>query len=272
MRNAAPARTATSSVRTDRTSAHPGRLRRTALVATGLLACAIPVVFTAELTRMLLVGELPEHRFHQLTGQGLLLCALWLGGLLPLLRAGWSGRRPSVVTGALHAVVVATGAACAVASPRGGAPVLVGVLAVTGALLWTALPTRPRLHLRVQVDPVLAPLWLVAAALTMPYVLAQIALQNAATGHHADNPHFFDMAWLALALVTLGVLAAVLPALRRLGPVAGAGLTWTGAVGTALGTDRPWTLVALVAGLCAVVLSVALARRPERAREAGSLI
>ena len=30
---------------------------------------------------------------------------------------------------------------------------------------------------------------------------SEIALQNAATGHHAQNPHFFDMAWLVTALV-----------------------------------------------------------------------
>jgi hypothetical protein len=69
----------------------PGRARRTALAAAGFLACALPVVFTVNISRMLVVGELSDHRFHQLTGQGLLLFVLWLGGLVPLLRAGWSG-------------------------------------------------------------------------------------------------------------------------------------------------------------------------------------
>jgi hypothetical protein len=271
MTNVAPSPATTGAAGTAHTCVHPGRLRRTALAATGLLACALPVVFTVNLTTALVGGELIEHRFHQLTGQGLLLCALWLGGLLPLLRAGWAGRRPSAVAGVLHAVVAATGAACAVAAPGGGAPILVGVLAVTGALLWTALPTLPRLRLRVQVHPVLAPLWLVAAAPTMPYVLDQVALQNAATGHHAGNPHFFDMAWLALALVTLGVLGATVPALRLLGLVAGAGMAWTGTAGTVLGADRPWTVLALVVGTCSLVLPALVGRRSDRARAAESL-
>ena len=87
----------------------PTRLRRTGLVATGFLTCALPVVFTISSTWELVTGEPAEHRFHQLTGQGLLLCALWLGGLVPLLRAGWSGRRPSSAAGLLHLTFMATG-------------------------------------------------------------------------------------------------------------------------------------------------------------------
>ena len=47
----------------------PGKLRRTGLLAAGFLACALPAVWTVNLSRMLLVGELDEHRFHQLTGR-----------------------------------------------------------------------------------------------------------------------------------------------------------------------------------------------------------
>lgn len=238
----------------------PTWLRRAAVAAAGVLASAVPLVFTINLTRMLLVGELADHRFHQLTGQGLVLCALWLGGLLPLLRAGWAGRRPSPAAGALHLVFAAAGAACAVVAPGGGAPVLVGLIVVTGALAWLALPLRPRLRTALQVHPLLAPLWLVAAAVTMPYVLEQLALQNAATGHHAANPHHFDMAWLAVTLVVLGLLSAVATRLRVLGLVAGAGLAWTGAVGVVLGVDRPWTLLALAVGVAATSLTVALGR------------
>ena len=125
----------------------PGRLRRTGLGVAGFLACALPVVWTVNLSRMLLVGELDEHRFHQLTGQGLFLCALWLIGLVPLLRAGWVGRRPSSAAGLLHLTFVGTGTACAVAATGGGAPALMVVIAITGALVWLALPVRPRLRL-----------------------------------------------------------------------------------------------------------------------------
>jgi hypothetical protein len=236
----------------------PTRLRRTALVATGLLTCALPVVFTVSITRMLVTGELAEHRFHQLTCQGLLLFALWLGGLVPLLRAGWSGRRPSSAAGLLHLVFMAAGVVTAAAAPGGGAPALVGIVVVSGGLLWLALPVRPQLRLPVAIDPLLTPLALVAAAVATPYVLDQIALQNAAIGHHAHNPHYFDMAWLVTTLVVVGILGAVVPAVRRLALVAGAGLVWTGATGVLLAVDRPWTIAVLVLG---VPMTVVAARR-----------
>lgn len=236
----------------------PTRLRRTALAAAGVLTCALPVVFTISMTRMLVTGELAEHRFHQLTGQGLLLCALWLGGLVPLLRAGWSGRRPSSAAGLLHLTFMATGVAAAVAAPGGGAPALVGLVVFSGGLLWLALPVRPRLRLPVRVDPVLTPLALVTAAVATPYVLDQIALQNSATGLHADNPHYFDMAWMVTTLVVVAILGAVLPAVRRLALLGGVGLVWTGTMGVLLDSDRPWTLALLGLG---VSLTIAAARR-----------
>src|SRR6476619_5089738 len=97
----------------------PTRLRRTVLMATGFLTCALPVVFTISSTWELVTAQPAEHRFHQLTGPGLVLCALWLGGLVPLLRAGWSGRRPSSAAGLLHLAFMATGVLTAVAAPGG---------------------------------------------------------------------------------------------------------------------------------------------------------
>ena len=88
------------------TSVRPSRRRRVALVAAGVLSCALPTVFTLNISRMLVVGELSEHRFHQLTGQGLLLFLVWFAGLVPLLRAGWAGRRPSTAAGLLHLTFV----------------------------------------------------------------------------------------------------------------------------------------------------------------------
>lgn len=240
----------------------PSRLRRTGLVAAGLLACALPTVFTINITRMLLVGELSEHRFHQLTGQGLVLFALWLGGLVPLIRAGWSGRRPSSLAGWLHVVFMVTGVVCAVAATGGGAPYLVGIIVVTGALVWLALPVRPRLRLPTRIDPALAPVAFVAAAVSTPYVLDQIALQNAAIGHHAQNPHFFDMAWLVTALVGMALLAALLTGVRRLAAAAGAGLAWTGLMGVVLlDTDRPFMVLALATGAALVAISARRTRR-----------
>ena len=220
----------------------PTRLRRVGLVATGFLTCALPVVFTINITRMLVTGELSEHRFHQLTCQGLLLFALWLGGLVPLLRAGWSGRRPSSAAGLLHLTFMATGVVTAAAAPGRRRARTRGLVVVFGGLLWLALPVRPRLRLPVQVDPVLMPLALVTAAVATPYVLDQIALQNAATGHHAAEP----------ALLRHGLAghrpgggrdprrgAAGGPSPRLVG---GVGLVWIGAMGVLLATDRPWTV------------------------------
>lgn len=222
----------------------PRRGRRAAIAAAGVLACALPTVFTINISRMLLVGELSDHRFHQATGQGLVLFALWLVPLVGLLRAGWQGRRPASALGVWHLAFVTTGVACAAVAPGGGAPFLVGVIAVTGALVWAVLPRRPRLRRRLQLHPVLAPVALLGAAVLLPYVADQLAAQNAATsGHHAHNPHLFDMAWMSLSLVALAVLAAVLPSARRLGCWFALFTVATGAAGLAFGEDasRSWT-------------------------------
>jgi hypothetical protein len=246
---------------TSETPARPGPGRRTALAAATFLTCAIPVVFTVNLTRMLLTGELAEHRFHQVTGQGLLLCAFWLGALLPLVRAGWGGQRPTPAAGLRHLSLVATGAVCSVVAPGGGAPILVGVIAVGGALLWWALPQRPRIRSAVQVDPLLLPVALVLAAALLPYAVDQLGLQNAATGHHARNPHYFDMAWLSAILVTQALLAAVLPAMRSLAlPVAVATVA-LGTAGLAFGEDTGASVGAVVLGLVLGAARLAGARR-----------
>lgn len=244
--------TSTSRTDAEAPARRPGRLRRTAVAVTAFLACALPAVFTVNLTRMLLTGVEPDHRFHQATGQGLLLLALWLGSLLPLVRAGWTGRRPSTATGLLHLTFAGTGALCAALAPGGGAPFLVGVVVVTGALLWLAIPVRPRLRVPVRLDPVRAPLALALAAFLTPYVLDQLAAQNAATvGHHAQNPHLFDMAWLAAALVVLALLSALLPAARSLLGWVAVSCLGLGAAGLAFGEGTAWSLMALAFGLVA---------------------
>ena len=237
------------------TATPPGALRRTAVGVTGFLAAALPTIWTVNLTRFLVTGELSEHRYHQLTGQGLLLATLWLLAVVPLVVAGWRGRQPSSAAGVLHLAFVGTGAACSVAATGGGAPALMVLIAVTGALLWLALPVRPRLRLPVRIDPLLMPLALVTGAVCTPFVLDQIDLQNAATGHHAQNPHFFDMAWLVCILVVIAVAAAALPAVRRLGVLAGAGFVWTGAMGLLLDVEGTWSAVVVVAGAALALIS-----------------
>ena len=255
--NHQPASTTTS---TPAETTRPSALRRTAVGVTGFFACALPTVWTISMSRFLLTGELSDHRFHQLTGQGLILCALWLASLVPLVRAGWAGRRPSPAAGLLHLTFVLSGAVCAVAAPQGGAPALMVIIAITGALLWLAMPKGPQvLSVSGQVDPVLAPVALLTAAFYTPYVVEQIGLQHAAVGHHAMNPHFFDMAWLTLALTVLAVLAGTVPAARGM-------VWWTagasvviGAAGLAFGEPTLWSLLAL--GLGVLAGAAALLRR-----------
>ena len=90
----------------DRTPVRPTVARRVGLAAAGLFACLLPTVWTAGTVAELVTGAERDHLFHQFTGQGLLLGALWLGGLLPLLIAAWRGVRPSPVAAALHLAVV----------------------------------------------------------------------------------------------------------------------------------------------------------------------
>ena len=251
-------------VHLSRTSIRPGRGRRSLLVATGFLSCAIPVVFTVNVTRMLVTGVDVDHRFHQLTGQGEILFALWLLPILALLRAGWHGRRPGTAAGWAHLVLVAAGAGCAAAAQGGGAPILVAVIAITGALLWASLPLRPRLRVPVQVDPLLMPVALAASAVLLPYAVDQIALQNAATGYHAENPHHFDMAWISVALAAHALLAALLPAARVLAAGFAAAMVVLGSAGLALGESTPWSLSVLVCGVLAAAAAVVVRRRAPR--------
>ena len=231
--------------------------RRTAVSVTGFLACVVPVVFAVNLTRMLLVGELSSHRFHQLTGQGLLLLALWLGGLVPQLRDGWAGRTPSPRSALLHLSFVATGVACTVAAPLGGAPFLLGLVVVTGLLVQAALPARARLrHLELRVAPAALTASLVLAAVVAPYVVDQLRLQHAATGHHAANPHYFDMAWLVATLVVLALVAACVVQARSLLLWAAGGVLLTGAAMVALDQGTGTGGAFLVTGAALLVAQV----------------
>jgi len=257
----APTRPSITTTTAETEPTRPSRLRRTALAATGFLACLLPTIFTVNVSRMLLTGEYDEHRFHQATGQGLILFALWLVPLIGLLRAGWTNRRPSTALGWQHVTFVGTGIVTAAIAPGGGAPWLVGVITITGALLWLALPKRPRLRTTVQIHPVLAPVALIGCAVLTPYVVDQLAAQNAVTGgHHAENPHLFDMAWMSACLVVLGVLGAILPVARHLVGWLAACTVAVGAAGLCFGEDTTWSLLVLGTGILAGAMSF-LSRR-----------
>ena len=253
--------TAPTSPTTHDTATRPGRGRRAALVGASVLTCALPLMWTANITRMLLTGVESEHQFHQATGQGLILFAFWLGALVPLIRSGWRGERPSTTAGLRHLTLLLGGAACAVVAPGGGAPALLVIIAVGGALLWWALPVRPRLRSEVRVDPLLLPASLLLAAALLPYAADQLSLQNAATGYHSHNPHFFDMAWISVVLVAQAVLAALLPAARSLAMPVGLATVALGTAGLAFGESTSQSWVAIALGLVVTAAHLVSARR-----------
>ena len=236
-------------------------LRRTAVVASGVLACLLPTVWTAGTVAELAGGAERDHLFHQITGQGLLLGALWLGALIPLLVAGWRGVRPSTAAGALHLSVVAGGVVAAALAPGNGGLFVAGILIVTGALVWAALPLRPRV-VPSGLDPVLAPLALAGAALFVPFAIAEAGLQRAMHDEHAEFSHNFDMAWIGLILVLAAVAAATVPAARRLAPAALAGIAVVGGARYAFTPETTWSLLALGLGVLGTAAAAArLARR-----------
>jgi hypothetical protein len=245
----------------DRTTSRPTALRRTALVASGVLACLLPTVWTAGTVAELTTGAERDHLFHQITGQGLLLGALWLGGLIPLLVAGWRGVRPGAAAAALHLSVVAGAIVAAGLAPGNGGLFVAGLVIITGALVWTALPVRPRI-LPSEPDPVLAPLALAAAALFVPFVITEAGLQRGMHDEHAAFSHNFDMAWIGVALVLAAVAAAAVPAARRLALAAMAGIAVVGGARYLFTPETTWSLLAAGLGLLGAAAVVArLARR-----------
>ncbi len=235
-------------------ASRPGRGRRAAVALTALLACALPTSFAVSITAMLVTGAESDHRFHQLTGQGLLLAALWLGALVPLVRAGWRGDRPSTAAGYRHLAVIGVGLVASAISAGGGARSLMVIVTLTGALVWAALPLRPRLRARVSLDPVLTPLALAVAAALVPYAVDQLQQQLATTmGYHSENPHLFDMAWVSLVLTVLAVLGAIVPRVRGLFAWVGGGCVLIGSAGLVLGESAVWSLAVLALGVAALV-------------------
>lgn len=240
----------------------PSLPRRAAVGAAGLLACALPLVWGCASVVMLATGTEADHRFHQVTGQGVLLAVLWLAALLPLVRAGLRGRRPSTTDGLRHLSFLAVTAGAAALAPEAGAGPVAVITLVTGGLLWAALPSRPRLRgaFRGGLDPVLAPLALLAAALVTPFALAEADLQHAMADEHAEMAHYFDMAWVTFALVGLLAVAAVHAGARRLAVWGSAGLVVTGAARAAFTPDVTWSATAVALGAAGIALGLLRSR------------
>jgi hypothetical protein len=233
--------------RTTTTSTRPGRGRRVAVGASAFLAGVLPVVWGVASAVQLATGTEADHRFHQVTGQGLLMCALWLWPVLALARAGMRGRRPATQVALLHLAVAVAAVVPGALAPEGGGGFVAVVIAVTGALLWAALPVRPHLG-GVRLDVVHAPLALLAGALATPFVVGELDLQRAMSNEHAEMAHYFDMAFVSLTLVGMLAAAALSPAGRRLALPAGAGLVLTGASRWVFTGETTWSLLAVLLG------------------------
>jgi hypothetical protein len=206
---------------------------------------------------MLVAGYEPDHRFHQLTGQGVLIGVLWLAGLLPLIVAGWGGRRPSTAAGLQHLTFVAASVIAGLVVPGDGVVALALIIAVTGALVWAALPLRPRLRgASGALDPAIAPIAAMTAALYVPFALGQRALQATSTDEHAQMTHYFDMAWLSLVLVALAAVAAVAGGARRLAVWSTAGTLVVGVARLGFTGELPWSSAAIALGLAGTLAAV----------------
>jgi hypothetical protein len=239
------------------TDTRPSALRRVALVAAGLPACFLPLIWGGGAAAMLLTGYEDDHRFHQATGQGVLTGILWLAGLLPLLVAGWRGRRPSTAAGLQHLAFVAASLVAGLFIPGPGVVALALIIAVTGALVWAALPLRPRLRGALgALDPALAPVAALTAALYVPFVLGQRALQSTSGDEHAQMTHYFDMAWVSLELVALALVAAVAGGARRLAVWSTVGTLVVGAARLGFTGELAWSSAAIALGVVGTVVAV----------------
>jgi hypothetical protein len=136
------------------------------------------------------------------------------------------------------------------------------------ALQWALLPDRRGALPAGRPSTILLALVLVAAAPLMVYALAQAELQRVDhASEHAAFYHWVEASFAAVAVVLLGLLAAIRPAAYRLaGRSAGAGLAVLGAASIALGGfasafDAPWGWAALTGGIVYVAVAEWQARR-----------
>ena len=250
--------------------ARPSRRRRAALVLSGVLVLALPLLWGLGSLVALLTGHEADHRFHQLTGEGVLLSVLWAAGPVALLVSSWRGRPVPGWAWPAHAAFVLASVVTASFVPGDGVRVLAAIVAVTAALLWWAVPALPRLRGLVDgLDPVRAPLALLGAALYAPYVVAQRHLQATRHDEHAEMTHYFDMAWVAVAVVLLLVIAAISGRARRTAVLAGGAGVVMGVGGLLLVHPTTWFVLAALHG-GAVLGAAVLQRRTSVVRPSGS--
>jgi hypothetical protein len=175
---------------------------RIAAAVTLVIAGVLPLVWSIAAVAAFITGEDGgEHRFHDLTGVGVVLGVLWLGAVLGLARD--RGRRPVAL-----AQLLGIGGAAAVATALAGEPPVLPVVVLLPGLVLLALRSDRAELRRLRPSPSLAALAVAAAVPLVPYAAGQAHLQSVSHDPHASLEHYFDMAWIALALpITAGVAA-----------------------------------------------------------------
>ena len=210
---------------------------------------------------MLLTGFEPDHRFHQVTGQGVLTGMLWLAGLLPLVVAGWRGRRPSTAAGLQHLAFVAASVIAGLSVPGDGVVALALIIAVTGALVWAAsLPLRPRLRGAFgSLDPALAPVAALTAALYRALRARPACPAGASHDGRPDDAllrHGLGEPCARRARRGRGLAGGA----RRLAVWSTAGTLVVGAARLGFTGELPWSSAAIALGLAGTVVAVVRVR------------
>jgi hypothetical protein len=128
-------------------------------------------------------------------------------------------------------------------------------IVLVGVLLMLRVPRGPVLA-RGRLSPLLVVLVAIAVLPLVTYALAQAELQRIdISGEHAEFNHWVETSFYAIAVLLLGLMAALRPIAYRLTAwCAGLGLAILGGASLALGhyasaLDAPWAWAALLGGL-----------------------
>jgi hypothetical protein len=204
------------------------------------------------------------HAFHNVLVASLLLL-LSAPAEIAVALAPQRANRPLVVLAAVGIAALATMAIGATVDPF----TLPFVIAI--ALMWVLLPSRAGAFPSGRPSLVLLILVLASAAPLLAYALGQAELQRIDhASQHAAFFHWVESAFAAVAVLLLGLLAALRPAAYRLAAwCAGVTLAVLGAASIALGAyasafAAPWGWLAIIWG-AAFVGAAEWERRRDRA-------
>ena len=184
----------------------PPKRRRAARIATAIslaAAAALPLTWGIAAAASFISGDDGGmHRFHDLTGTGIVLAILWLGAVARLARG--SDRHPAALLQLLS--VPLTAAAATVLS--GESPVVPVVVAVPALALLALHGDRAALRV-IRPNAAVAALAVGAAVPLTLYAVGQGHTQSVSTDAHAQMEHYFDMAWIALLIPATTAVAAL---------------------------------------------------------------